>query len=723
MRAPALLLALALLAPSLGAQGWIVPDRPVPLRDSPAVVRTESNVRITVRGRVARYEVTERFRNTGRVVAEGTYHYPVPGEAVFTDFSLFQGETELKGEMMSAEQARSIYEGIVRQLKDPALLTLVGHGLIRAQVFPVQPGETRTVVIRYTQVLGSDGDALRLRHAAGTRGEAPVTMSVEAAREADFATAYSPTHPITESRRGGTLRITVTPPVAGDVELILPLRRGLVGGSVLTHRPSGDDGYALLFLAPPAQDSETAIGRDLTLVVDISGSMSGAKMEQARAALRQALDGLAPIDRFRLIAFSSGVREFREGWSSVTPAALGAAREFIDRLAANGGTNIAGALDAALAAHTDRERLALVVFVTDGLPSVGEQQPDRIAARAAASIGRSRVFTVGVGQDVNTYLLDRLAVEGRGSATYVSPGADVGDAVGSILAKLSRPALTDLRIVRAPVTLLDQAPTALPDLFYGEELVLLARYRGQGTGPVVIEGTRGGTRERFTIEARFPERDHGDDYIPQLWAARRIGELTRQARLEGNTPALVEEIRALGLRYGILTEYTSYLVQEPQLLAGGGGTPPPPMAAPREMSGARAFEAAQASAAMSGVTSKALMDEEVRQRAAQLVPRDQASRGEAAPAVKRTGGRLFVQRAGVWTDAAHADSLRTVTVAPFSRAYFAVVAARPALREALTVGTPVVLAGRRASLKVSDGGITEWQPGALERFLREFDGR
>ena len=178
----ALLLAALPVAP-LVSQGWIdTDDRPIvgPVRASPAVVRIASDVRIRVSGRIARFEVTERFRNTGGGMAEGTYHYPMPGEAVFSDFSLFQGEQELKGEMMTAEDARTIYETIVRRMKDPALLTLVGHGLVRAQVFPIQPGETRTVVLRFTQVLPRADDALRIRYAAGSRGDAPVTVAVEA---------------------------------------------------------------------------------------------------------------------------------------------------------------------------------------------------------------------------------------------------------------------------------------------------------------------------------------------------------------------------------------------------------------------------------------------------------------------------------------------------------------------------------------------------------------
>jgi Ca-activated chloride channel family protein len=715
-RAPLTLLLLALPLTPLAAQGWIDVERGGPIRLPSPLVRVSSSIRAVVDGRVARFEVEERFRNDGPALAEGTYLYPLPGEAVFSDFSLFQGERELKGEMMAAEQARGIYEGIVRRLKDPALLTLVGHGLIRAQVFPVQPGETRTVTLRFTELLGREGDALRVRYAAGDRGEAPVTMRVEVRQESQYATPYSPTHQLNEERRDGTLRISVTPPVRGDVDVVLPFRRGLVGGTILTHAEPGEDGFALLFLAPPASDDNAAVGRDLTLVVDVSGSMSGEKIEQARAALRQALGALRPRDRFRLIAFSSAVREFREGFSPASGEALAEARHFVDELDATGGTNLAGAVEAALAERTESGRLPLVVLLTDGLPSVGEQAPDRIAANAAARIGRARIFTVGVGHDVNTYLLDRLAVDGRGSATYVAPGADVGDAVGGLLGKLARPALVDLRIVDAPVRFQEQAPATLPDLFFGEELVVLARYRGEGSGPVVIEGTRNGQRERFTLEGRFERHAGGNDYIPPLWAARRIGELTRQIRLEGGAPELIARVRELGLRYGVLTEYTAYLVQEPGVVAAA----PAPAAGrvmARQMTGAHAFEQAKASANLAATPSL-----QMEERVVTGVMADAGASGSRKE-LRRAGGRLLSWRDGAWTDLARNDSLRSKTIAPFSAAYFALVQARPALRAALAVGTPMVLGGRAINLKVAEGGDADWSPGELERFLREFDGR
>lgn len=712
------LLLLAAPLGALGAQGWIEIERPpIELRLAPSLVRVESRVRATVDGRVARFEVLERFRNPGPVIAEGSYLYPLPGEAAFGDFTLFQGEQALTGEMLNAEQARTIYEGIVRRLKDPALLTLVGHGLIRAQIFPVQPGETRTVVLRYTQILARDGDALRLRYAAGDRGDGTPTFTAEIRGDSPYATPYSPTHAISTDRRDGTLRVTLGQPVQGDVELLLPFRRALAGGTVLTHAEPGEDGFAMLVLAPPLVEAGPALPRDLTLVVDISGSMSGEKLDQAKAALRQALETLRPRDRFRLIAFSNAVRQFREGFAPATAEALADARRFVAALGANGGTNLAGAIETALAERSGAERLGIVLLLTDGLPTVGEQAPDRIAAEAASRIGAVRIFTVGVGHDVNTYLLDRLAVDGRGSASYVAPGTDVGGAMGSVLTRLARPVLTDLRIVESPVRFLDQAPTSLPDLFYGEELVILARYRGEGTGPVVIEGNRHGRRERFAVAARFGRPESANDYIAPLWATRRIGELTRQIRLEGASDGLVARVRELGLRYGIITEYTSYLVQEP-------GRPveahplPAGAAMAREMTGQRAFADAKASANLAASPSAQAAEAAVLGRLEEVRARD-----GTGSEVRRAGGKLLVRRAGGWTDVAFRDGMATTTIAPFSEAYFALGRARPALRRQLAAGVPIVLSGARVALRVAEGGATQWSPGELDRFLQAYEGR
>ncbi len=709
------------------AQGWVEierPSRPTGSIGGP-IVRTASDVRVTVDGHVARIAVEERFRNDGGGIAEGSYLYPLPGEAVFQNFSLWMGEQELKGEMLNADQARGVYEEIVRRRKDPALLTLAGHRLLRAQIFPIQPGETRKVALRYTQLLIRAGDALRFRYAIGERGGTAALgfhLTVEHAEQ--MGEPYSPTHRLESRRAGDRLEIAIAPDASGDVELFLPLPRGGVGTSLLAHAPVGEDGYFMLLVAPGAVSAAPAVPRDLTLVVDISGSMSGGKLEQAKAGLRQALGSLGAADRFRLIAFSSAVREFRPGLTPATPDALDAARRFVDELAADGGTNIAGALDAALDGAVEPNRLPIVLFMTDGLPSVGEQAPERIAERAAGRLAGRRIFTVGVGHDVNTYLLDRLAAQGHGAVEYVAPGTSVETAIGAITTKIRHPALMNLRIESSPVTLIDLTPGQLPDLFLGEELVALGRYRGHGAGDLIITGERNGRRERFVVQADFPTSRSDHDYIPRLWASRRVGDLTRQIRLEGATPDLVAQVRDLGLRYGILTEYTSYLVQEPEALAGGRRgralredkvAATGALGANRQ-TGQAAFEAARAAAKLAQAKS---LD-----AAAEASSRPVPARPDAgpAPATRAAAGRVFIQHGGVWTDVDHRGTVKVTVVASFSDAYFALVRALPELTACLRVGDEVLIAGRRISIRIGPSGIQAWQGGQLEQLVRDFRG-
>jgi len=716
------------------AQGWIevegrgTPTRPV----AGPVTRTASDVQVRLDGPVARVEVQEQFRNDGGWLAEGNYLYPLPGEAVFQNFSLWMGEQEIKGEMLNADQARRVYEEIVRRRKDPALLTLAGHGLARAQVFPIQPGETRKVALRYTQLLTRVGDALRFRYALGDRGgNATLAFHLRIDHADGFGEPYSPTHRIETHRSHDVLEVTIAPDASGDVELLLPLRRGGVGTTLLTHAPGGEDGYFMLLVAPGAESQAAVLPRDLTLVVDVSGSMSGTKLEQAKAGLEQALGTLGPNDRFRLIAFSSAVREFRPSMSPATPEMMNEARRFVDGLSADGGTNIAGALDAALdppaggeAATDDGRRLGIVVFITDGIPSIGEAAPDRIAERASARLASRRIFAVGVGHDVNTYLLDRLALQGRGSVEYVAPEASVEAAMGTIVTKIRFPALVNLRIESSPAGLTDLAPGRLPDLFFGEELVVLGRYHGSATGDLVVTGERNGRRERFATRADFRSRQDDNDYIPRLWAARRVGDLTRQIRLEGATPDLVSQVRDLGLRYGILTEYTSYLVQEPDAVVAG--RPPRPLredmaqvtgaAAADRQTGQRAFDAARASAKLAQTKNLEGAAEAV------AAPRGVETVAGPGSATRTLAGRVFILRGGVWTDAGHHDTVKVTVVTSFSDAYFSLVRALPELAPCLRAGDEVLIAGRRASIRIGPSGVREWSTGQLEQLVRDFRG-
>lgn len=716
MRTLLAFMALAAIVTPLRAQGWI---EPLPGRTG-GIVKVRTAVSVRVSGRIAQVEVEEWFENRGGRLGEGDYLYPLPGEAVFGNFSLYQGDEELRGETMDADRARAIYEEIVRRKRDPALIELAGHGLVRARVFPINPGETRKITMRYTQILARTGDALAFRYAAGgryghgaraehggpaaptrVRDEAPLRFTLTVADAARFRDAFSPTHDVEVTRRDGRMTVRPTAALEGDFAVFLPFAERAVGLTLLNHRPDGEDGYFMLTLSP---EDVRAGGtpRDLVVVVDVSGSMSGDKLEQARAALHQLLNSLrAPQDRFRLIRFSSAVHSFAEGWTTAGRATLQDAHEWVDALEANGGTNIAGALTEAFRESSGSGRLPLVVFLTDGLPSVGEQNPERIAEQAEQDRGRARVFAFGIGYDVNTYLLDRLSAAGRGATEYVEPDESIESAVGTLVAKIQHPVLTDLAI-EGSIRLEEIYPERLPDLFAGDELVIFGRYGGRrtaGTVTVTVHGRRNGRAERYVTETAFREREPGNDFIPRLWAARKIGALQQAVRLHGPNPELIEEIRETALRYGLLSEYTAYLVQEPTVVANEGRVPrglPAAASTPDRASGAAAVAQAKSEAARrraQTVADLAAADEEI------------LNRGHVGQA-QHVAGRLFVERSGVWTDLRHADSLRVVEVEAFSPAYFELLRRLPELQPVVQRFDRVLVAGAGLSIRIGGSGIT-----------------
>ena len=707
-------------AAAVAAQGWIEQELPPRLVGPPTgIERVRSAVQVTVSGRVARVTVEEWFRNGGSGLGEGVYHYALPGEAVFSRVSLWQGDAELTGEMMDAGQARQIYENIVRRRKDPALVELVGHGLIRARVFPINPGETRKITLRYTQVLDRVGDAFRLRSPGG-RDTVSRSLRIEVDSAARYGEPYSPTHKLDTRRDGERLTLQLTDRAAhGDVEVFLPLVRGLVGASLVTHRPVGDDGFFMVLLAPGAA-TERLVRRDLVAVLDISGSMSGEKIAQARDALSRLVGSMRDGERFRLVAFSSGVRRFAEGWTVAGVESRRLAADWVRGLGAEGGTNIAGALAEAFAAAPAEDAMGVVVFLTDGQPSVGEQDPERLADQADRGRGPFRVFAVGIGHDVNTYLLDRLTERARGATQYIAPGGDIEQAVGALGAKLASPVLTDVALrVDGGVELYDIQPERLPDLFAGDELVVFGRYRGarEGERTVTVTGRRGGREERFTTTAAFPAERQANEYIPPLWASRRAGALSRDVRLHGPSREVMDELRRLALRYGILTEYTAYLVQEPDAVAQRRAedrilsTPAP---APRDQTGAAAIARSDRDRAYAGA--KAL--ESLRENADANAPPPRL--GPTGAEARRAGGRLFVLRDSVWTDAGHVTARPVVTVEPFSDAYFALLAALPEARAAAGLSPAALVAGGRVSVKLAPGGRRVWQAGELAALVRDF---
>jgi Ca-activated chloride channel family protein len=551
---------------------------------SPDVYRQSSDVRVDLVDRVLRYEITETFVNRGSRVGEADFMFPLPKGAAFQDLKLSINGELVSGETMSADRARQIYEEIVRRQRDPALLEWMGYGLLRARIFPIAPGEHKKVVVRFQTVAPREGDALRVDYFRGTRTnqvaryqepEGRTSFVLTYPNDPMYGTAYSPTHQIYDrdyaldsyrdadddrsfasNYRGSVRRVEVRD-ARGEVTLLIPIRRSTSAAiSLLANAPGNDDGFALITLSPPSVRPR-AVPRDVTFVIDVSGSMSGQKMEQARAAGKQLLGTLSPMDRFRLIDFSSDVRTFRDDFSTATRENIRAAERYLDDLDAQGSTNISGALEEALSARVQSGRLPIILFLTDGQPTVGERDASVIASNVARHRGSRRLFTFGVGADLNISLIEQLALEGRGTASFVRPEESVERAVGIVASRLTSPLVTDVRIRSDGVRLLKMHPSAPVDIFAGEDLVILSRYDGSGNAVLRFEGQTTSGPISWASRVYFPERSRENSFVARLWATQRVGYLSAEKRKHGGSQEINDEIRELGERFGIPTEFSS----------------------------------------------------------------------------------------------------------------------------------------------------------------------
>jgi Ca-activated chloride channel family protein len=664
-------------------------------------------------GRIIRYEIEDRYVNSSGRVAEVDYILPLPKGAAFEQLELSINGQMIAGETMRSDQARSVYEEIVRKLRDPALVEWMGHDLLRTRIFPIQPGEEKRVVVHFSAVAQREGDALRLdwpaRAVANARNDDDwfeLQYNLSGAGES-LGEAYSPTHNVSVTDRSRAARTVRMTDATRAMTLLVPVRHdGAATVSFLPYAPSGEDGYALITLSPPARKAHDS-ARDLTFVVDVSGSMSGQKIEQARAAGRQFLNSLSPGDRFRIISFSTDVRDFRDGWTPVNGETIRSASNFVDDLRAGGGTNLAGALEAALAESPSRGRLAFVLMITDGAPTVGETRPDVIAARAATLRGGARVFTFGLGADVNAALLEQLALQGRGAATFLRPSESVERGVGVVAERLTSPVASDVTIKLDGSRLYAIQPQGAVDLFAGQDLVVLARYSGSCDGAtLVIEGRGPDGPVRWIQRVHLPDRATQNSFVARLWAVQRAGWLSAERRRTGGNAEIDGELRELGERHGIPTELTSYLVVEPGMNAHVGAVQGAAAAAP--VSEVRRFEAAKLSSDQRDL--KTLGGEK------------KDALDESGRLMKVAGSRTFrVDKEGTWTDTKKQTALRTIKVRAYSDAYFTLIREIPELAQWFAVGEKVRVEGRTVTIELSPtDGVTALDATALIALKRDW---
>jgi Ca-activated chloride channel family protein len=596
-RLPAIVTGLAVLfaAALVHAQGVLIvvnPSEPVPLprpivRPAPPPMSykiKELAVQARVVDQVARVQLSQSFVNTGSRQMEVQFVFPLPYDGAVDQLTLLVDGKEYPAKLLPAAEARSIYEGYIRRNQDPALLEWMGTGMFRTSVFPVPPGAERTVTMRYSQLLRKDRNLTDFLFPLGTAKytshpveKVEINVAIESGSQ--IMNVYSPTHSVEIHRpdsHHATVKLASTNDVpVSDFRLFYDVAPGTLGASVISYRPeAGEDGYFLLLASPEVKTAESVRPpKNVVLVLDRSGSMSGKKIEQAKEALKFVLGNLREGDLFNIVAYDSNVETFQPELQRYDDESRKRAMGFAEGIYAGGGTNIDGAMSKALAMLQDSKRPSFVIFLTDGLPTAGETNEGKIVANAGKNNQvRARVITFGVGYDVNSRLLDRISAANFGQSEYVRPNENIEAHVSRLYNKISSPVMVDVAVnldvenikveEGAPVNRV--YPRLTRDLFEGEQLVLVGRYKKAGAAKVVITGKVGSDERKFDFPATLAESSSDESYafVEKLWALRRIGEIIDEIDLAGGNDELVKELVALSTRHGILTPYTSFLADD-----------------------------------------------------------------------------------------------------------------------------------------------------------------
>jgi Ca-activated chloride channel family protein len=533
------------------------------------------HVNVRIRDQVAVTEVDQEFYNPNDRQLEGTYIFPIPKGAQIDRFSMEVGGKQVQAELLAADKARQIYEDIVRQLRDPALLEYVGRDVFKVRIFPIEPRSRKRVKLAYTQLLKADAGLISYLYPLNTEKFSAkpiqtVSLKLEVETKRPLKSIYSPSHNVDIQRRGNTQATvgfeTKDARPDTDFQLFFATEAEDIGMNLLTYKQGGEDGYFLLLASPGFETKgQKSIPKDLMFVLDTSGSMAGKKLEQAKKALLFCVENLNDDDRFDITRFSTDIESLFNQLTQARPESRRRATDFIQGLKPTGGTAIDDALRQALKARPQHaERPYTVIFLTDGLPTVGVTDIDRIVAGVKdAGHGNTRVFCFGIGHDVNTHLLDRITETTRAYSQYVLPEEDLEVKVSTFFARIREPALENLRLAfPSEVRVTKLYPAPLPDLFKGEQLVVVGRYAGAAGGAITLEGALNGAARKFVEDARFPAEASEHDFIPRLWATRRIGYLLDEIRLRGESAELRDEVTELARRHGIVTPYTAFLIHE-----------------------------------------------------------------------------------------------------------------------------------------------------------------
>ncbi|MBI5867630.1 MAG: VWA domain-containing protein [candidate division Zixibacteria bacterium] len=694
-----------------------------------ALQLTKEVVRVDLSDRAAQVNVECTYHNSSQWVLEGTYLFPLPPEAAVDKFSLFVDGEEIRAELLDATAARNEYESIVRRMKDPALLEYVDRQLLKARIYPIQPNSDAKIRLYYTHPLVADFGTTDFAFPLSGERTAPgaaISLIGSIETQSVLKAVTSPTHEVKVTYDGShRATLTAAPRADGpksDLHILCTYDTREVGAQFLTTTDNAGQNYFMAIIAPGEAGSDAIVPKDVVFCFDHSGSMAGEKLTQARAALKFCLSKLNPDDRFGLVVFNDRIDSYAGSLRQATVPNVDSAHRFLYYVDAEGGTFIEGALVRSMDMFDGAKRPKYLVFLTDGLPTVGTRDPGLIKKSVVAhNANNARVFTFGVGFDLNAALLNDLAAEGKGQSSYVAPKEDVEIAVSNFFSKISRPVLSDCKLQFTGVDVHDVYPFDLPDVFAGSEIVVVGRFDEDANVTARLTGTRGAAAVSHVFNAEFTARSGRYEFIPKLWAGRRIGNLLEDMRRNGETREVKDEVIRLSKKYGIMTSYTSFLAapeevriaQNSGVAQGGVGI---------SVAHDRFAVRSEAPASVDATAKRDISSEQLRSSgstqalmpAAPSEPEDQKAAASISAA-----GRQFTLIDGIWTDWALFTSKSlsdTIKIKPYSDAYFRLNQV-PGMAQLLAVGERVVFLWKaNCVVKIDISGEEKWNS-TWERLL------
>lgn len=567
-------------------------------------LRLATRMQVQVTGNVARVHVQQEFSNTGADWVEGLYVFPLSKDGAVDELLMRIGERTIRGEVQEKTKAQALYNDARAAGRRASIVEQERPNLFTSAVANIAPHTSATIEITYLETLPfRDGRytlnlplAITPRYTPGAPQDATAQMPAVTAAimNAALGTTATPER-VTAARQRVSIEIDLQPgfalgevsslhhaietqsansgkrvllhtddaPADRDFELTwTPASAKEVTGAAFAERIGGET-FALLMLSTPQQMDEAVPAREVTFIIDTSGSMQGPSIEQARAALSMGIDRLKQSDRFNVIRFASDYSKLFSSPQPVTDKSRALASGFVAALSANGGTEMRAPLEIALSSPADPELLQQIIFITDG--SVGNEA--ELIKLIHDRIGEKRLFTVGIGAAPNAYFLGEAAIAGRGSYTFIADRDQVGARMRDLFAKLERPALIDLKVQWPAAMNVDLAAPLPTDLYSGDPIVVLARMPQIASGEVVLSGIVRGV----DWTQRLPLTSVGDaSGLSKLWARERIGALSRQMHFGGDGEPLKAAIIDLALKHHVVTEFTSLVAVDDEVVRSAG---------------------------------------------------------------------------------------------------------------------------------------------------------